>query len=260
MPYTALIVDDEPLARTGLRALLRRDPECAEILEAVNGREAVPAILERRPDLVFLDVQMPELDGLGVVSAVGAERMPATIFVTAHDEHAIAAFEMNAVDYLLKPVTEERFAQALARAKSRLASLSGAAGAGDTRQVLDLLEALVAPQRHVRRLAVRSAGRTVFVDVDDVDWIAAAENYVELHVGRESHLLHVTLTTLERSLDPARFLRIHRSTIVQVPRIAELVPGAHGEYEVVLRDGTRLTSGRTYADKLRALATNEFPG
>ncbi len=257
MPYTALIVDDEPLARTGLRALLRRDPECTEILEAVNGRDAVTAILEGRPDLVFLDVQMPELDGLGVVSAVGAERMPATIFVTAHDEHAIAAFEMNAVDYLLKPVTEERFAQSLARAKSRLRD---SAGAGGARQVLDLLEALVAPQRHVRRLAVKSAGRTVFVDVDDVDWIAAAENYVELHAGRESHLLHVTLTTLERSLDPARFLRIHRSTIVQVPRIAELVPGVHGEYEVVLRDGTRLTSGRTYADKLRALATNEFPG
>ena len=260
MPYTALIVDDEPLARGGLRTLLRRDPECAGILEAANGKEAVPAILERRPDLVFLDVQMPELDGLGVVSAVGAERMPATIFVTAHDEHAIAAFEMNAVDYLLKPVTEERFAQALARAKSRLANVSGASGAGDTRQVLDLLEALVAPQRHVRRIAVKTSGRTVFVDVDDVDWIAAAENYVELHVGRESHLLHVTLTTLERSLDPARFLRIHRSTIVQVPRIVELVPGAHGEYEVVLRDGTRLTSGRTYAEKIRALANNPFAG
>lgn len=257
MPYTALIVDDEPLARGGLRALLLRDADCAEILEAANGAEAVPAILKRKPDLVFLDVQMPELDGLGVVSAVGAERMPATIFVTAHDEHAIAAFEMNAVDYLLKPVTEERFAQALARAKARLRD---AAGAGDTRQVLDLLEALVASQRHVRRIAVKSSGRTVFVDVDDVDWVAAAENYVELHVGRESHLLHVTLTTLERSLDPARFLRIHRSTIVQVPRIVELIPGAHGEYEIVLRDGARLTSGRTYAEKIRALANNPFPG
>jgi len=243
-----------------LRALLVRDPDCAEILEAVNGKEAVPAIVERRPDLVFLDVQMPELDGLGVVSAVGAERMPATIFVTAHDEHAIAAFEMNAVDYLLKPVTEERFAQALARAKTRLQGGAGAALGGDSRQVLDLLEALVAPQRHVRRIAVKSSGRTVFVDVDDVDWIAAAENYVELHVGRESHLLHVTLTTLERSLDPARFLRIHRSTIVQVPRIVELVPGAHGEFEVVLRDGTRLNSGRTYAERVRALANNPFPG
>jgi two-component system LytT family response regulator len=162
---------------------------------------------------------------------------------------------MNAVDYLLKPVTEERFAQALARAKVRLQQ---APVEGDRRQIADLLETLLSPQRHVKRLAVKSAGRTVFVELDDVDWIAAAENYVELHVGREAHLLHVPLSTLERSLDPARFLRIHRSIIVQVPRIAELVPGLHGEYEVVLRDGMRLGSGRTYAEKLRALAANPF--
>ena len=255
MPYISLVVDDEPLARAGLRALLKRDGECAEILEAGNGAEAIAILEQRKPDLLFLDVQMPEVDGLGVVAAVGAERMPATIFVTAHDEHAIAAFEMNAVDYLLKPVTEERFAQALSRAKARLQQ---APVEGDRRQIVDLLEALVTPLRHVSRLAVKSAGRTVFVEVNDIDWIGAAENYVELHVGRESHLMHVPLSTLERSLDPARFLRIHRSTMVQVPRIVELVPGLHGEYEVVLRDGTRLGSGRTYADKLRALAANPF--
>ncbi len=254
MPYTCLIVDDEPLARALLRDLLARDPECGRVLEAVNGAEAVERIAAERPDLVLLDVQMPELDGLGVVAAVGPERMPATVFVTAHDEHAIAAFEMNAVDYLLKPVTEERFGQTLARARARLRHASD----GETRRVAELLESLAAPRRFVRRLAVRTSGRTVFVEVDDIDWIGAAENYVELHVGRESHLLHVPLSTLERSLDPARFLRIHRSTIVQIGRIAALVPGVHGEYEVVLRDGTRLGSGRTYADRLRALAANPF--
>lgn len=254
MPYTCLIVDDEPLARALLRDLVSRDPECVRIVEAVNGAEAVEQIAAEPPDLVLLDVQMPELDGLGVVAAVGAERMPATLFVTAHDEHAIAAFEMNAVDYLLKPVTEERFAQALARARARLRQASD----GETRRVAELLEMLAAPQRFVRRIAVREAGRTVFVEVDDVDWIGAAENYVELHVAGASHLLHVPLGTLERSLDPVRFLRIHRSTIVQVSRIASLVPGLHGEFEVILRDGTRLSSGRTYAEKLRALTANPF--
>ncbi len=254
MPYTCLIVDDEPLARALLRSLLGQDPECVRIDEASNGAVAVERITAERPDLVLLDVQMPELDGLGVVAAVGAERMPATLFVTAHDEHAIAAFEMNAVDYVLKPVTEERFHQALARARARLRLDAD----GESRRVAELLEQLAAPQRHVRRIAVKESGRTVFVDVDEIDWIGAAENYVELHVGRQRHLLHVPLSTLERSLDPARFLRVHRSTIVQVSRVASLVPGLHGEFELVLRDGTRLNSGRTYADRLRALAANPF--
>ncbi len=256
MPYTSLVVDDEPLARELLCALLARDPECAGVSEATNGAEAVARIRSERPDVVFLDVQMPELDGLGVVEAVGAGRMPATVFVTAFDDHAIAAFEMNAVDYLLKPVTRERFDHALARVRTRLRDT----GAGDDRRrIVDLLRTL-AGTSPVERLAVKAAGRTVFVEVADVDWIGAAENYVELHVGRESHLLHVTLTTLERALDPARFLRIHRSTIVQVPRIVELLPGPHGEFEVVLRDGTRLRSGRTYADRVRALIRGPFAG
>lgn len=254
MPYTCLIVDDEPLARALLRELLRRDPECTRVAEAANGAEAIALIRSERPDLVLLDVQMPEVDGLGVVAAIGAANMPATLFVTAHDEHALAAFEMNAVDYVLKPVTEERFARALERARERLRHDDG----GHSRRVAELLEALASPQPFVRRIAVKETGRTVFVEVDEIDWIGAAENYVELHVGRERHLLHVALSTLERSLDPARFLRIHRSTIVQVPRIAQLIPGVHGEFEVVLRDGTRLSSGRTYAERLRALAANPF--
>jgi two-component system, LytTR family, response regulator len=255
MQFTVLIVDDEPLARAGLSALLAQDPDVAAILEAGDGVQAVEAIRTQVPDLVFLDVQMPERDGFGVVADVGPERMPATVFVTAHDEHAIQAFEINAVDYLLKPVTAERFGQALARAKSRLAVTPAD---DERRQMVEMLATIVSPTRYVQRLAVKTSGRTVFVDVADVDWIEAAENYVELHAGPSSHLLHVPLGTIEKSLDPALFLRIHRSTIVRIQRIVELQPGVHGEFVVILTDGTRLDSGRTYADKLRALAANPF--
>ena len=255
MPLTILIVDDEPLAREGLRMLLAQDPEISSIHEAKDGAEAVASIRGVRPDLVFLDVQMPEMDGFGVVREVGAEQMPVVVFVTAHDRYAIQAFEINAVDYLLKPVTEERFAQGLARAKVRLKSRPPDEA---NRQILSLLETIASPHRHLKRLAVRSAGKTVFVDVADVDWIEAAENYVQLHAGRASHLLHVAMNTLEKSLDPETFLRIHRSLIVNVRRIAELQPAMHGEYVVTLRDGVRLQSGRMYHEKLKALAANPF--
>lgn len=255
MPVTALLVDDEPLAREGLRMLLARDPEVAAIGEARNGREAVEAIRTTRPDLVFLDVQMPEMDGFAVVTELGAEQMPAVVFVTAHDKYAIQAFEINALDYLLKPVTEERFSKALARAKLRLQSKPGDDA---SRQILSLLETIASPQRSLKRLAVRSAGRTIFVDVDEIDWMEAAENYVQLHAGRAEHLLHVTMNTLEKSLDPVVFLRIHRSVIVNVGRIKELQPVMHGEYVVTLTNGVRLQSGRMYNEKLKALAANPF--
>jgi len=255
MPLTTLIVDDEPLAREGLRMLLAEDPEISAIHAAKDGRQAVAAIRRTRPDLVFLDVQMPEMDGFGVVREVGAERMPAVVFVTAHDRFAIQAFEINAIDYLLKPVTRERFAQALERAKARL-HLEPAEE--PSRQILSLLETLAAPRRSLKRLAVRSAGKTVFVDVDDIDWIEAAENYVKLHAGRAAHLLHVAMNTLEESLDPEVFLRVHRSLIVNVGRIKELQPAVHGEYVITLRNDVRLRSGRTYSDKLKALADNPF--
>ncbi|MGN6106265.1 MAG: LytR/AlgR family response regulator transcription factor [Kofleriaceae bacterium] len=249
-----LIVDDEPLARDGVRLLLANDPDVSAITDARNGHEAIAEIRERRPDLVFLDVQMPELDGFGVVAAIGAAELPATVFVTAHDRFAIQAFEVHAVDYLLKPIRRDRFAQALARAKARLRH-------PDPAQLRELLAALAPPPlRAPRRLAVRTSGKTVLVDLDDVDWIGAAENYVELHAGRAVHLLQVTMTGLERSLDPAEFVRIHRSTIVKIAQIAELAaaPGGSGEYVVMLRDGTKLRSGRTYAERLRALAANPF--
>ena len=255
MRITTLIVDDEPLAREGLRMLLAEDAEVAAIHEAKDGREAVAAIRTLRPDLVFLDVQMPEMDGFGVVAEVGAERMPAVVFVTAHDRYAIQAFEINAIDYLLKPVTGERFRQALARAKERL---DAKPGEGASRQILSLLETIASPPRYLKRLAVRSAGKTVFVDVNEIDWIEAAENYVQLHAGRAGHLIHVTMNTLEKSLDPETFVRIHRSVIVNVQRIKELQPVLHGEYAITLANGVRLQSGRAYNAKLRALAENPF--
>jgi two-component system, LytTR family, response regulator len=252
---TTLIVDDEPLARQGLRLLLARDPEISAIHEAKDGSEAVAAIRERGPDLVFLDVQMPEMDGFAVVRAIGAESMPAVVFVTAHDQYAIQAFEINALDYLLKPVIEERFVKALVRAKDRIRSK---VAADSSRQIIGLLEAIAAPQNYLKRLAVRSAGRTIFLDVEDVDWIGAAENYVEVHVGRVTHLLHVTMNAFEKSLDPDIFLRIHRSIIVNLGRIKDVQSGAHGEYLITLRDGARLQSGRTFADRLKAIVNNPF--
>jgi two-component system, LytTR family, response regulator len=255
MPLTTLIVDDEPLARDGLRLLLSRDPEVSAMREARDGREAVQAIRESNPDLVFLDVQMPEMDGFEVVRKIGPERMPHVVFVTAHDQYAIQAFEINALDYLLKPVIEERFVKALLRAKGRIRSNLTA---DSNRQIIGLLETIAAPRSYVKRLAVQSAGKTVFVNVEDVDWIQAAENYVELHAGRASYLLHVTMNALEKSLDPEIFLRIHRSVIVNLVRIKNLQPGAHGEYVITLRDGARLQSSRTYSSRLRALVNNPF--
>ena len=254
MPLSTLIVDDEPLAREGLKMLLAEDPDVSAIHEAKDGREAVAAIRGTRLDLVFLDVQMPEMDGFSVVQKIPADRMPAVVFVTAHDQYAIEAFEVNAIDYLLKPVTRERFAQALARAKARLLQPAR----DESRQILSLLETIAAPRRQLKRLAVRTAGKTLFVDIDDVDWIEAAENYVKLHVGRASHLVHVAMNTLEKSLDPEVFLRIHRSILVNVGRIKELEPALHGEYVVTLENDVRLRSGRTYHEKLKALANNPF--
>lgn len=255
MPFSTLLVDDEPLAREGLRILLARDPDVSSIHEARNGHEAVAAIRTLRPSLVFLDVQMPEMNGFAVTQEVGAEHMPAVVFVTAHDKYAIQAFEFNAVDYLLKPITEDRFAKALARAKARLQSTPVDES---SRQILSLLESIAIPQRSLKRLAVRSAGKTIFVDVADIDWVEAAENYVQIHAGRVEHLLHVTMAALEKSLDPELFLRIHRSVIVNVRRIKELQSVMHGEYVITLSNGVRLQSGRIYSEKLRALAENPF--
>jgi len=255
MRLKVLVVDDEPLARDGLKLLLDRQPGVESVSEARNGREAVAFIRERAPDLVLLDVQMPRMDGFGVVHAVGPERMPAVIFVTAHDQYAIRAFEIAALDYLLKPVTEERFALAFERASSRIRTQPQ----DDTaRQVAAMLDAMASPPKRLSRFAVRSGERTLFVPVDDVDRIEAFQNYVQLHVGETTHLLHVPMNTVESVLDPERFLRIHRSHIVNVQRIAQLWSLAHGQYVIELRSGRRLQSGRTYGEKIRRVLSNPF--
>ena len=255
MRLTVLVVDDEPLARDGLKLLLGRQPRVASVSEARNGREAVALIRQQKPDLVLLDVQMPRMDGFAVVEAVGAEHMPAVIFVTAHDQYAIRAFEIAAVDYLLKPVSEERFSMAFERASSRL---QRAPQEKETGQVLAMLDVIANPPRQLARLAIRSGERTFFVPVNDVDRIEALQNYVQVHVGTTTHLLHVPMNTIESVLDPERFLRVHRSHIVNVQRISQLWSLAHGQYVIELRSGQRLQSGRTYGDKIRRVLSNPF--
>jgi two-component system, LytTR family, response regulator len=248
-----LIVDDEPLAREGAALLLSEEPGIASVSHARNGAEAVVMIRADRPDLVLLDVQMPEMDGFGVLREVGADAMPPVILVTAHDKYAIQAFEVNAIDYLLKPVTRERFSQALARVRERV-SAQGL----DNQHVRALLQTLATQPRYLARVALRSAGKISFVNIEDVLYVQAAENYVQLHLKTCRHLLHVPIATLEASLDPALFLRIHRSLIVNVKHVHELETGAHGEYIVVLTGGARLQSSRSYHDKIKAWASNPF--
>jgi two-component system LytT family response regulator len=255
MRLTVLVVDDEPLARQGLKLLLARQSQVESVSEASNGREAIALIREKKLDLVLLDVQMPRTDGFAVVHAIGAERMPPVIFVTAHDQYAIRAFEIAAIDYLLKPVTEERFELAFQRALGRL---RGAPHEDATKQVLAMLDAIANPPRQLERFAVRSGENTIFVRVNEVDWIEAFQNYVRLHAGAVTYLLHVPMNTIEGVLDPNRFLRIHRSHIVNVGRIAQLWSMAHGQYAVELKSGQRLQSGRTYSERIRQILTNPF--
>ena len=255
MRLKVLVVDDEPLARDGLKLLLSRQSGVESVSEARNGREAIAIIRERPPDLVLLDVQMPRMNGFAVVQAIGPERMPAVIFVTAHDQYAIRAFEFAALDYLLKPVTEERFALAFGRASARIRMQPRDETA---RQVVAMLDAIASPPRRLTRFAVRSGERTIFVPVDDVDRIEAFQNYVRLHIGETTHLLHVPMNTMESVLDPEHFLRIHRSHIVNVHRIAQLWSHAHGQYIIELRSGQRLHSGRTYGDRIRRVLSNPF--
>ena len=254
MRLKVLIVDDEPLAREGLTRLVSGDADVDGVREARNGREAVLSIREQKPDLVLLDVQMPRMDGFAVVEAIGEERMPEVIFVTAHDQYAIRAFEISAVDYLLKPVTEARFRTAFDRAKRRL----GAPADESARQIRVALDAIASPRRYLKRLAVRYGEKTILVPVEDVDCVEAEQNYVRLHVGQSAYLLHVPMSTLESAFDPDRFVRIHRSHIVNIQRIKHLWPFSHGQYVVELTSGRRLQSGRTYGDRIRRLLSNPF--
>ena len=246
-----LIVDDEPLARRGIRKHLEAARDIEIIAECGNGADALKAIETLAPDLVFLDVQMPELDGFSVLEAI--EHMPAVIFVTAYDRFALRAFEVNALDYLLKPFDPERFEQALQRARASLERQS----LGDlNRRLQKLITSLSANGKFVDRLVIKAGGRISFLSVDEIDWIEAADNYVRLHAGRENHLLRKTMTALEERLDPAKFVRVHRSTIVNIDRIKELYPLLKGEYEIVLKTGARLASGRGYRERLHELCKN----
>lgn len=249
-PIRVMIVDDEPLARDGVRLHLEAEAGVEVVGEAVDGGEAVDRILELKPDLVFLDVQMPGLDGFAVVEAVGAEAMPVTIFITAYDQFALRAFEAHAIDYLLKPFDSERFRRALDRARTQVRGRKRA-------DVEDRLSALISELRgkkeFLERIVVRSGGRILILRIEDVDWLEAASNYVRIHCGGRQYLLRETMTNLETRLDPAQFVRIHRSTIVRLDRIKELEPLFQGDYVLILEDGTRLTSSRGYRDRLQGM-------
>ena len=251
-----IIVDDEPLARRNLRVLLERDPQMEILDECRNGREAIKAIKTLSPDLIFLDIQMPEMDGFDVLAQVGPEHIQAIIFVTAFDQYALKAFDVHALDYLLKPFDDERFVRALERAKSQIAA----------REINQLSERLLAlleereterkgakrDERYLTRLMIKASSRMMLLKVDEIDFIEADGNYAKLHVGRKTHLLREKMNDLEGRLDPAKFVRIHRSIIVNLDRIKELHPHFNGDYVVVLEDGRQLKLSRTRREHLEA--------
>jgi two-component system, LytTR family, response regulator len=243
----ALIVDDEAPARLRLRDLLAKDAEVVAVQEADNGEEAVRMIQEERPDLVLLDIQMPGLDGLGVVEAVGPEAMPLTVFVTAFDQHAVRAFEANALDYILKPFGDERMHSMLSRAKQRLRQMQ-VQGFGQS--LMRAMAALPGMEGYQDRIAIRSHGITSFLMVTEIDWIEAAGAYVTLHCGDKEFLHRRSLTSLLLKLDPSQFVRVHRSAVVNIESIARLEPMSHGEFEITTRRGGHLRVSRTYRSLL----------
>jgi two-component system LytT family response regulator len=245
----ALIVDDEPVAREGVKVLLEGDPELEIVGECANGSEAVAAIRDFSPDLVFLDVQMPEMDGFAVIEEVGVENMPVVIFVTAYDRYALRAFDVAALDYLLKPYDDERFAAAVGRAKSQVRQ--GEVGSL-TQRLISLLEersagptSKTAPGPYLQRVMLKTGGRVIFLRVEEIDWIEAEGDYVRLHVRGDKHLLRDTMKRMEEQLDPAQFIRSHRSSIVNLDRIRELHPYFHGDYMIILKDGAELKLSRS---------------
>ncbi len=251
MTIRTCIVDDEPLARDRIRALLSLEPDIEVVAECADGGEAIRVIRDQRPDLVFLDVQMPVVDGFGVLRSLDGDTPPAVVFVTAYDQYALQAFDVHALDYLLKPFNGRRFKRAVQRARQEL--LKEGQTPVVSERLLSLLEHLRQDKRPQERLVLKTAGRVTFLKVDEIDWIEAEGNYVRLHVGPVSHLLRETMKGIEARLDGERFIRIHRSTIVNTDRIKELQPLFHGEYAVTLQDGTRLTASRGPENKLRKI-------
>jgi len=243
-----LVVDDERLARERVTTLVRGRPELTLIAEAQDGRTALDLIVEHRPDLVFLDIQMPELDGFQIIGALDGEALPAVVFVTAYDAYALRAFEVAAMDYLLKPVTAERFAAAVSRVLTRTAQRSSDASLHAFAE-----QAAAARAERPSRFVARRGSKHYFVRVVDVDWIEADGNYVRVQTGDTAHLIRDTMHGVEAKLDPEEFVRIHRSAIVAIDRIRSIEARESGEYLVTLRGGARLVSSRGYSDRVRAL-------
>jgi two-component system LytT family response regulator len=251
MTIRILIVDDEPVARRGIVRLLRHEPDIEVVGECGDGGSAIAAISALTPDLVFLDVQMPELDGFAVIEAVGSSRMPAVVFVTAFDQHAVRAFDAQAIDYVLKPVDPERFRRALQRARSRVAQPDD----GFVRRVSEALKLIDRGDlpHYPARLAIRSEGRVRLLDIADVDRIVAAGNYVEIHAGTHRHQLRETMVSLEARLDPQRFTRVSRAAIVSIAQIREVQPLFDGDFVVLLKNGTQVNGSRRYRAALDVL-------
>ena len=250
----AAIVDDEPLARHRIRGLLAEAGDVEVIAECANGKEAIEALVESPPDVLFLDVQMPEINGFDVLQAIGVDHVPVVVFVTAHDQFALRAFEAHALDYLLKPFDDERFEAALQRARQRIREQQ----VGDLdRRLRAFLEEVREDRGYLQRLVVPTGQRSVVVRTDQIDWIEAERNYIRLHVGDRGYLLRENLSRIESALDPTTFCRIHRSTIVNIDRIEAIETLLRGEYQVVLHDGTKLTSGRGYRRNLHSIMGKE---
>ena len=251
MTIRVLVVDDEPVARRGILRLLREEPDIEVVEECGDGEAAISAIGVHSPDLVFLDVQMPEVDGFAVIEAIGGNRMPAVVFVTAFDQHAVRAFDAQAIDYVLKPIDPERFRRALQRVRSRLSRPDD----GFVRRVSEALKSLdrAELQRYPLRLAIRTEGRVRLLDIDEVDRIVAAGNYVEIHAAGKHHLLRETMTSLQSRLDPQRFVRVSRATIVSIARIREVQPLFNGDFVVLLKNGAQVNGSRRYRAALEVL-------
>jgi two-component system LytT family response regulator len=255
VPIKAVIVDDEALARDAIRLRLKGEPDIEVVGEASDGADAVDLLRRIRPDLLFLDVQMPVMDGFEVIENVPSDQLPIVVFVTAYDRYALKAFETHALDYLLKPFTASRFHDAIDRARLEVAKTGDR---GTHQRLIELLEERRSTRRpdaapgppYLTRLAVKRNQRIALVGVADIDWIESSGNYAHLHAGGTSYVVRMTMGELERRLDPARFARIHRSTIVQIERIQDIIAAWHGDYDVTLRDGTVLRLSRNYRDRV----------
>lgn len=253
MSIRTIIVDDVELARERVKMLLD-DAEIEIVAECENGRQAIETIQNLRPDLVFLDVQMPEIGGFEVIDVIGPEKMPTVIFVTAYDEFALRAFEVNAIDYLLKPFDEERLKKALARAKREIGKPHAQTDIEEN--LRRLLREVRTEPRYLRRIPVKTPRGTTLVLTEEIDWIASSRHYLEIHTGRETHLIREKLSNLEMRLDPRNFMRVHRSTIVNLDRIKSLHPLFNGDQLIVLKDGTELNLSRSYNEKLMLRLTS----